>query len=55
MDIHKDASLTPKGREAMVRCVIDGGMGKVAVARQFNTTSKTVTKWVGRFRVGVRR
>jgi transposase InsO family protein len=52
MDIHKNAPLTPKGREAMVRCVIEGGLGKAAAARQFNTTPKTVAKWVERFRAG---
>jgi transposase InsO family protein len=50
MDTHKNARLTPKGREAMVRCVIDGGLSKAAAARQFNTTPKTVAKWVDRFR-----
>jgi transposase InsO family protein len=50
MDTHKNAPLTPKGREAMVRCVVEGGMGKAAVAHQFNTTPKTVAKWVERFR-----
>jgi hypothetical protein len=38
MDIHKNAPLTPKGREAMVRIVIEGGMTKAAAAYQFNTT-----------------
>jgi len=50
MDTHKNARLTPKGREEMVRAVVDGGRAKAAVARQFNTTSKTVGKWVKRFR-----
>src|SRR6202051_3989938 len=50
MNSHKNAPLTPKGREAMVRFVIDGGASKAAAARQFNTTPKTVAKWVGRFR-----
>lgn len=50
MDTHKNAPLTPKGREAMVRRVIEGGLTKAAAARQFNTTTKTVAKWVGRFR-----
>jgi transposase InsO family protein len=49
MDTHKNAPLTPKGREAMVRCVIQGGLSKAAAARQFNTTPKTVAKWVERF------
>jgi transposase len=50
MDTHKNAPMTPKGREAMVRFVIDGGQSKAAAARQFNTTAKTVAKWVERFR-----
>jgi transposase-like protein len=50
MDTHKNAPLTLKGREAMVHSVIKGGLSKAAAARQFNTTPKTVTKWVERFR-----
>jgi transposase-like protein len=50
MDTHKNASLTPEGREAMARSVIEGGLSKAAAARQFNTTSNTVAKWVDRFR-----
>ena len=46
MDTHKNAALTPKGREMMVRAVVDFGLSKAAAARQFNTTSKTVAKWV---------
>ncbi len=52
MNTHKNAPLTPKGREAMVRSVVEGGLSKAAAARQFNTTPKTVAKWVGRFRAG---
>jgi transposase-like protein len=50
MDTHKNAPLTPKGREAMVRSVIEGGLRHAVAARQFNTTPKTVAKWVERFR-----
>lgn len=49
MDTHKNARLTPKGREGMVRAVVDCGMSKAEAARQFNTTPKTVAKWVNRF------
>ena len=49
MNSHKNAPLTPKGREAMVRRVIEGGLSKVVAARQFNTAVKTVAKWVERF------
>lgn len=50
MDTHKNARLTPKGREEMVRAVVDRGVRKTAAARQFNTSPKTVSKWVERFR-----
>jgi transposase InsO family protein len=50
MDTHKNAPLTPKGREMMVRAVVDRGLSKAAAARQFNLTPKTVAKWVRRFR-----
>ena len=50
MDTHKNAPLTPKGREAMVRSVIEGGLTKAAAALQFNVSAKTVAKWVKRFR-----
>ena len=49
MDTHKNAPLTPKGREMMVRAVVDFGLSKAAAARQFNTTPKTVAKWIERF------
>jgi hypothetical protein len=40
MDSHKNAPLTPKGREAMVRNVIEGGVTKIAVAIQFQHHSE---------------
>jgi transposase InsO family protein len=49
MDTHKNAPLTPKGREMMVRAVVDGGLSQAAVAQRFNTTPKSVAKWVRRF------
>jgi transposase InsO family protein len=52
MDTHKNAALTPKGREAMVRSVMEKGLSKAAAARQFNITPKTVAKWLERFRAG---
>ena len=50
MDTRKNAPLTPKGREAMVRSVIEGGLTKAAAALQFHVSAKTVAKWVERFR-----
>jgi transposase InsO family protein len=49
MDTHKNAPLTPKGREVMVRAVANEGLTKAAAARQFHTSPKTVGKWVKRF------
>jgi leucine-zipper of insertion element IS481 len=40
MDVHENARLTPKGREAMVRAVVENHMTKAAAARQFNTALK---------------
>jgi transposase InsO family protein len=51
MDTHNNARLTPRGREDMVRAVVDRGLSKAQVARLFNTTWKTVHKRVERFRV----
>jgi transposase InsO family protein len=50
MDTHNNARLTPKGREQMVRAVLDQGLSKAAAAREFHTSAKTVAKWVERFR-----
>ena len=49
MDVHKNAPLTPAGRETMVRRVIAGQTPK-AVATAFGGCVKTVSKWVERFR-----
>src|SRR5579862_5279976 len=46
MDTHKNARLTPKGREE----VVEGGLSHATAARKFNTTPKTVGKWVKRVR-----
>ena len=50
MNIHNNARLTAKGREDMVRAVVDHGLSRAATARCFNTTCKTVAKWVARFK-----
>ena len=49
MDAHENARLTPSGREAMVRAVVDHGLTKAEAARRFNTSLKTVAKWLYRF------
>jgi len=50
MNVHNNARLTPKGREAMARAVVDEGLSYSEVARIFHSTSKTVAKWAKRYR-----
>jgi hypothetical protein len=45
MDVHDNACLRPRGREAMVGAVVDCGLTNAEAARRFNTTAKTVAKW----------
>jgi transposase InsO family protein len=52
MNVHKNASLTPRGRAEVVRRVVDGGQSARQVAREVRTTEKTVRKWVARARAG---
>jgi hypothetical protein len=47
MDTHKNAPLTPRGREAMVRSVVEGGLSHAAAARQFNTTRRLSPSGLG--------
>ena len=47
MNSHKNALLTPKGREAMVRAVVDDGRSVATVARLYrDRRRKRATKWV---------
>lgn len=50
MNSHNNARLTPRGREDLVRAVVDNGLTKAEAARRFNTSWRTVHKWVERFR-----
>lgn len=50
MDVHKNARLTPAGREAMVRRVVEGGQTPQAVSEAVGVCPRTVRKWVRRFR-----
>jgi len=49
MDIHKNARLTLRSREALVQLVLQGMRLKVAAAT-FNVTQKTAAKWIHRYR-----
>lgn len=50
MGIHKNAPLTPAGREILVRRVLDEGQTPMAVAGAMGVCPSTVRKWVGRFK-----
>jgi len=49
MDIHQNARLTLRSREALVLYVLQEGFTRKAAAAAFRVSAKTVTKWVGRF------
>ena len=49
MDIHKNAPLTPRGREHMVGMVV-GGQTPKAAAEAVGVCPRTVRKWPRRFR-----
>jgi transposase InsO family protein len=50
MDVHKNARLTPAGREIMVRRIVEGGQTPKAVSAAIGVCPRTVQKWVKRFR-----
>lgn len=49
MDIHKNATLTPAGRLRLVRRALKPGISYRQVAKEFDTSAKTVSKWLKRF------
>ena len=51
MDTHKNAPLTPRGREELVRRVLDQKQTPRAVATALGVCPRTVYKWVKRFQV----
>jgi transposase InsO family protein len=51
MDIHKNARLTPLGREHLVNMVLSGQTPKAA-SEAVGVCPRTVRKWVGRFKAG---
>src|SRR6185437_8874234 len=49
MNVHKNARLTPRGRERIVRQV-EGGQTPEGVAQAAGVSPRTVRKWVDRYR-----
>lgn len=50
MDVHKNARLTPAGREGMVRRAVEGGQTPQALSEAVGVCPRTVRKWIERFR-----
>ena len=51
MDIHKNARLSFRSREALARFVVEQGATRKAAAVAFRVSVKTATKWVVRFQL----
>jgi len=49
MDIHKNARLTLRGREALVKTVLIRGVTLNSAAAEFKVTARTAAKWVRRY------
>jgi len=52
MNIHQHAALTPRRREQMVHLVLEDGHTLKAAAAAFRVSSRTVSKWLARYRQG---
>ena len=50
MDIHKNAALTVRSREALARLVVEQGHTRKAAAVAFRVCPRTAGKWVARYR-----
>ena len=50
MNAHKNARTTPFGRAVMIRRVLQEGWSVIAVAASFEVSTRTVRKWLARFR-----
>ncbi|QCO14191.1 IS481 family transposase [Azospirillum brasilense] len=50
MDIHKNAALTPRGREIAVRRVLEGGETRSSVATELRVSPGTISKWCRRYK-----
>jgi transposase InsO family protein len=51
MDIHKNARLVFRSREALARYVLEQGATRKAAAAAFRVSPRTAAKWVGRFQL----
>lgn len=49
---HRNAFLSPRGRLALARCVVDDGWNLRRAAERFNCSPTTAKKWADRYRIG---
>lgn len=47
---HANATLTPRGRLALARCVVDDGWSLRRAAERFQVSPQTAGRWAGRYR-----
>ncbi|RNC97048.1 MAG: IS481 family transposase [Oricola sp.] len=52
MNIHNNARLTPRRREQMALCVIEGRLTKAQAAGVYDVSPKIVARWVERYKAG---
>jgi transposase InsO family protein len=52
MDIHKNARLSYRSREALAKYVVEQGVTRKAAAAAFRVGAKTAGKWVARYQAG---
>lgn len=50
MNVHKNARLTPKGRELLVRRILEHGLRPVEAAQACGVSPRTAYKWLKRYR-----
>ena len=48
--LHANATLTPRGRLALARCVVDDGWSLRRAAERFQTSPQTAARWAARYR-----
>lgn len=49
---HRNAFLSPRGRTALAKCVVEDGWTYRRAAERFNCSSATAKKWADRYRAG---
>jgi transposase len=48
--VHANALLTPRGRLALARCIVDDGWSLRRAAERFQTSAQTAGRWAARYR-----